>query len=125
MIFVNSMSDLFHEEVPIEFIRRVFDVMRQAPWHRFQMLTKRVGAPAVPEPPRLPWAPNIWMGVSVENDGLLLPHRRTCADTGAAVKFLSLEPLLGPLPASTWRASTGSSWAASPAPAPGRWTAPG
>ncbi len=94
-IFVNSMSDLFHEDVPIEFIRQVFDVMRRAHWHRFQVLTKR--ADRLRELDHLlEWSPNIWMGVSVENDRYLqrvedlrLVHART--------KFLSLEPLLGPL----------------------------
>lgn len=96
MIFVNSMSDLFHEDVPVEFILRVFKVMRQARQHRFQILTKRSERLAELDP-NLPWAPNIWMGVTVENRDCLhrMDHLRNC---GAAVKFLSLEPLLGPLP---------------------------
>jgi len=94
-IFVNSMSDLFHRGVPTEFILRVFDVMRQAHWHRFQVLTKRSDRLAELSP-LLPWAGNIWMGVSVENEVYTyrIDHLR---QTGAHVKFLSLEPLLGPL----------------------------
>lgn len=94
-IFVNSMSDMFHARVPREFILRAFDVMQQAYWHRFQVLTKRSERLARLSA-LLPWAANIWMGVSVENDSYTnrIDHLR---DTGAAVKFLSLEPLLGPL----------------------------
>lgn len=95
-IFVNSMSDLFHEDVPLAYIQRVFDVMRRADWHRFQVLTKR--ADRLAELARkLKWAPNIWMGVSVECDEFRA--RVECLrGTGALLKFLSLEPLLGPLP---------------------------
>jgi protein gp37 len=94
-IFVNSMSDLFHKDVPLEFIERVFDVMRRAHWHRFQVLTKR--AERLPEvSARVRWAPNIWMGVSVES-AAYLPRIDELRATGAGVKFLSLEPLLGPL----------------------------
>lgn len=95
-IFVNSMSDLFHVEVPLAYIRRVFDVMGRAHWHRFQVLTKRAERLAELAP-ALTWAPNIWMGVSVERDEYRgrIDHLRA---TGAATKFLSLEPLLGPLP---------------------------
>lgn len=94
-IFVNSMSDLFHERVPLEYIQRVFEVMRQAHWHRFQILTKR--ADRLEElAPQLGWEANIWMGVSVESD-----RYRTRVDNlrriDATTKFLSLEPLLGPL----------------------------
>ncbi|MGI8857027.1 MAG: DUF5131 family protein [Thermomicrobiales bacterium] len=94
-IFVNSMSDLFHKDVPLEFIQRVFDVMQRAHWHRFQVLTKR--AERVAElSPQLKWAPNIWMGVSVENQRYT--HRIDyLRQTAAQVKFLSLEPLIGPL----------------------------
>lgn len=96
MIFVNSMSDLFHEDVEDDFILRVFDVMREANWHRFQVLTKR--AERLSQMDRLlPWMPNIWMGVTVEAD-MCLPRIDCLRNTGAAVKFLSLEPLLGPLP---------------------------
>jgi protein gp37 len=95
-VFVNSMSDLFHEAVPVEFILKTFDVMRQAEWHRFQVLTKRSQRLAELSP-MLPWQTNIWRGVSVENQRCTfrIDHLRR---TGAMVKFLSLEPLLGPLP---------------------------
>lgn len=95
-IFVNSMSDLFHELVPEEFIARVFAVMEEAGRHQFQVLTKR--ARRLSElAPRLPWPKNVWMGVSVESAAYVerIDHLRAA---GAAVKFLSLEPLLGPLP---------------------------
>ncbi len=95
-IFVNSMSDLFHKDVPLEYIRRVFEVMRRAYWHRFQVLTKRADRLAALRA-ELEWAPNIWMGVSVEGE----KYRRridSLRETGAVLKFLSLEPLLGPLP---------------------------
>jgi protein gp37 len=95
-IFVNSMSDLFHENLEFSFIRRVFGTMNQAYWHRFQVLTKRAQQLAKYSE-RLPWADNIWMGVSVETNEYL--WRADCLKgTGAALKFLSLEPLLGPLP---------------------------
>ena len=94
-IFVNSMSDLFHEEVPLTYIRRVFDVMNRAHWHRFQVLTKRAGRLAELSP-KLKWAPNIWMGVSVE-DGRYRDRIKDLCSTGSNIKFLSLEPLLGPL----------------------------
>jgi protein gp37 len=94
-IFVNSMSDLFHEDVPEEFVFRAFDVMRRADWHCFQILTKRSGR-LVDLSPRLPWMTNIWMGVSVEDQDhtFRIDHLRR---TGANFKFLSLEPLLGPI----------------------------
>jgi len=95
-IFVNSMSDLFHRNVPLEYIQRVFDVMRRASQHRFQVLTKRADRLAQLHE-KLHWAPNIWMGVSVES----AKYRSRIDDlrrTGAVTKFLSLEPLLGPLP---------------------------
>lgn len=95
-VFVNSMSDLFHNGVPPEYIWRVFDVMKQAHWHRFQVLTKRADRMAGLSH-TLEWAPNIWMGVSVETE----KYRCRIDDlrsTGAQTKFLSLEPLLGPLP---------------------------
>lgn len=94
-IFVNSMSDLFQEDVPIEFIQKVFEVMRRAYWHRFQILTKR-SERLLELSPQLPWASNIWMGVSVENQDYTfrINHLR---ETEAKIKFLSLEPLLGPL----------------------------
>ena len=95
-IFVNSMSDLFHKDVPEEFILRTFNVMRRADWHRFQVLTKR--AERLQElSPKLPWRPHIWQGVSVETATYV--SRIDCLRrTDAHVKFLSLEPLLGALP---------------------------
>jgi len=95
-IFVNSMSDLFHKKVPIIFIKKVFDTMNRAKWHRFQILTKR-SKRLLEIAPHLPWAENIWMGVSIETEkyvGRIDDLRKTTA----YVKFLSLEPLLGPLP---------------------------
>lgn len=96
LVFVNSMSDLFHEDVPVDFIQRTFDVMRQAHWHQFQILTKRSERLAALDG-GLDWPSNVWMGVSVENNDYLfrVDHLRA---TTAKVKFLSLEPLLGPLP---------------------------
>ncbi|MGJ5817533.1 DUF5131 family protein [Paludibaculum fermentans] len=94
-IFVNSMSDLFHEEVPFEYIERVFEVMNLANQHQYQVLTKR--AERLEELScNLPWAPHIWMGVSVENRDYLwrIDHLRR---TPAYVKFLSVEPLLDSL----------------------------
>jgi protein gp37 len=94
-IFVNSMSDLFHVDVPVAYIKQVFEVMRQAHWHQFQVLTKR--AERITElSPKLFWAQNVWMGVSVENEkyAYRIDHLRK---TGARVKFLSIEPLIGPV----------------------------
>ena len=97
VIFVNSMSDLFHKDVPLAFIQKVFDVMKRAHWHQFQLLTKRSGR-LLQLDSSLAWAANIWMGVSVEAEGY--QHRiNDLRQTNAAVKFLSLEPLLGALPA--------------------------
>ncbi len=97
MVFVNSMSDLFHEQVPVEFIQRVFATMEAASWHTFQVLTKRsqrlrdLG-------PSLPWPRNVWAGVSVEDaSGIERIHH--LAEVPAHVRFLSLEPLLGPVSA--------------------------
>jgi protein gp37 len=95
-IFVNSMSDLFHEDVPEEFIRRAFEIMAQADWHIFQVLTKRSRRLAELAP-CLPWPSNVWQGVSVEN----ARYTTRVADlvrVPAAVRFLSVEPLLGPIP---------------------------
>ena len=94
-IFVNSMSDLFHCDVPDEFIFRVFDVMYHADWHCFQILTKR-SERLVDMNNRLTWTPNIWMGVSVEDQDHIyrIDHLR---NTGASIKFISIEPLLGPI----------------------------
>jgi len=95
MIFVNSMSDLFHEHVPLEFIQRVFATMRACPQHTFQVLTKR-SARLRDLAPHLDWAPNIWMGVSVEDRRVI--HRiHDLQAVPAHVRFLSCEPLLGPL----------------------------
>ncbi len=95
MVFVNSMSDLFHEAVPMRFIERVFATMNQARWHCFQILTKRAER-LRKVASRLDWPANIWMGVTVENADCLnrIDALRTVP---AAVRFLSLEPLLGPL----------------------------
>ena len=94
-IFVNSMSDLFHKDVPLEFILRVFETMRAAHWHQFQILTKRHER-LLELNPKLPWAENIWMGVSVENSDYV--KRIDCLrKTGASTKFLSVEPLVGPI----------------------------
>ena len=95
-IFVNSMSDLFHAEVPEAFIEQVFDVMTRAHWHRYQVLTKRPERAANLNS-TLPWPAQVWMGASVESQDYV---RRIdqLRETDAAIKFLSLEPLLGPLP---------------------------
>ncbi len=94
-VFVNSMSDLFHQDVSMEFIQRVFDIMRRCPQHQFQLLTKRaVRLRALAN--RLDWAPNIWMGVSVE-DARRARRARELALIPAHVRFLSVEPLLGPI----------------------------
>jgi protein gp37 len=95
LIFVNSMSDLFQDGVPLQFINRVFNTMRSAHWHLFQVLTKR-SERLLELSPSLDWAENIWMGVSVESQKYTfrIEHLR---QTKAKVKFLSLEPLLGPL----------------------------
>jgi protein gp37 len=94
-IFVNSMSDLFHHEVPLEYIQRVFATMREASWHEFQVLTKRSGR-LLAFSDKIDWPSNVWMGVSVESTEYAgrINHLRK---TGARTKFLSLEPLLGPL----------------------------
>jgi protein gp37 len=94
-VFVNSLSDLFHDAIPEAFVARVFATMQQAHWHRFQILTKRSARLRLIAP-RLRWAPNVWQGVSVENAA----HVHRIADlqaVPAAVRFLSLEPLLGPI----------------------------
>jgi len=95
LIFVNSMSDLFQDAVPDDFIRRVFSTMKACPQHTFQILTKRsdrlreLGA-------TLPWPPHVWMGVSVE-DGRVIGRIADLAAVPAKVRFLSCEPLIGPL----------------------------
>jgi len=94
-IFVNSMSDLFHKDVPDDFIYKVFDVMKRANWHIFQLLTKR-SERLQESNQKLSWAPNIWMGVSVENNDYTF--RIDCLrKTDAKIKFISFEPLLGPI----------------------------
>jgi protein gp37 len=95
-VFVNSMSDLFHESVPESYIRQVFDVMARAPWHVFQILTKRSDRMAELADD-LPWPPNVWQGVSVENADYLW-RIEDLLKVRAAVRFLSVEPLLGPIP---------------------------
>jgi protein gp37 len=95
MIFVNSMSDIFHDDVPISFLRRIFQVMVETPQHTYQVLTKRAEN-LESRAPQLPWPDNIWMGVSIESAEFAFrsDHLR---QTPAVIKFLSLEPLLGPL----------------------------
>jgi len=95
LIFVNSMSDLFHQDVPLEFILQVFDTMKKANWHQFQVLTKR-SERLMRLSPKLNWPENVWMGVSVENQDYIyrIDHLRK---TDAKIKFLSLEPLIGPV----------------------------
>jgi protein gp37 len=95
-IFVNSMSDLFHDAVPDQFIRRVFEVMKCADWHTFQVLTKRSRRLATLAA-HLPWPSNIWQGVSVES-ARYTSRVHDLQAVPAAVRFLSVEPLLGPIP---------------------------
>jgi len=98
MVFVNSMSDLFHPDVPIGFIQKVFEVMRANPQHVFQVLTKRADILNYYDSEGwLDWSHNIWMGVSVEDDRVTNRIDMLCR-TSARVKFLSCEPLIGPLP---------------------------
>jgi protein gp37 len=95
VVFVNSMSDLFHERVPITFIRQVFAVMHDNERHTFQVLTKRPEV-ALKYASKLPWPENVWLGTSIEN--ALYRHRAsTLRNIPAKVRFLSLEPLLGPI----------------------------
>ncbi len=95
MIFVNSMSDLFHESIPDEFIIKVFQVMNQAHWHTFQVLTKR--AERLQELSAvLPWTRNIWMGVTVENQRYV-KRINNLKESAAFTKFISMEPLIGPI----------------------------
>jgi protein gp37 len=96
IVFVNSMSDLFHKDIPLDFIKKVFRVMNENPQHTFQVLTKRSDI-LLHFDKKLTWSPNIWMGVSVENEKEC--HRvDDLRRTSAYIKFLSCEPLLGPLP---------------------------
>ena len=96
VVFVSSMSDLFHEKIPISYLRQVFDVMRRADRHVFQVLTKRSERLARLAP-RIDWPVNVWMGVTVESERYRrrIDHLRR---TGAVVRFLSIEPMLGPVP---------------------------
>ena len=95
LIFVNSMSDVFHEDVPEAYIAEIFDVMRRCPQHTFQVLTKRPERAAMLSS-RLPWPKNVWMGTSVEDSRVLFRVRHlTCIP--AKTRFLSCEPLIGPL----------------------------
>lgn len=96
IVFVNSMSDLFHPEIPVDFIKEVFRVMNDTPQHTYQILTKRAER-LFELHGMLNWTSNIWMGVSVENSKVIdrIDHLR---QTDACVKFLSCEPLIGPLP---------------------------
>ena len=96
IVFVNSMSDLFHQSVPLNFIKRVFQVMNRCPQHTFQILTKRSGRLRRLSG-TLDWTPNIWMGVTVESKECI-SRIDDLARTNARVKFLSCEPLLGPMP---------------------------
>jgi len=96
VVFVNSMSDLYHEKIPVDFIRKVFTVMNENKQHTFQILTKRSGR-LRELAPLLEWSENIWMGVTIENNDYV-GRDDDLRKVNAAVKFLSLEPLLGPLP---------------------------
>jgi protein gp37 len=95
-VFVNSMSDLFHEEIPYEYLARVFSVMQSTPHHTYQVLTKR-SARLAQLATSLHWPDNVWMGVTIESSNVLsrTEHLRRC---DASVRFLSLEPLIGPVP---------------------------
>lgn len=92
-VFVNSMSDLFHKDVPLEYIERIFAVMEGTPQHTYQILTKRSDR-LLELSKNLPWAPNIWMGVSVENEKASF-RIKDLIRTPAKIKFLSIEPLIG------------------------------
>ena len=96
-VFVDSMSDLFHEEIPDDYVREVFAVMQRAPRHVFHVLTKRDGR-LLALAPSLPWPPNVWMGVTVEN-GRHAARADALRRVPAAVRHVSAEPLLGPLDA--------------------------
>ncbi len=95
MIFVNSMSDLFHADIPLDFIRKVFKTMERAHWHQFQVLTKRSDR-LLELSAGLTWPVNVWMGVSVENDQHV-SRIDALRKTGAFIKFISFEPLIGPV----------------------------
>lgn len=93
VVFVNSMSDLFHDQVPESFIKAVFEVMNNTPQHTYQVLTKRAER-LLEISSRLKWTPNIWMGVSVENQDYAY-RADYLSQTPALTKFLSIEPLIG------------------------------
>ena len=95
LVFVNSMSDMFHEDVPLDFVKNVYDVMVRAPQHCFQLLTKRHERLAELAP-ELPWPENLWIGVSIENRRFV-KRAEYLRQVPAAVRFISAEPLLGPL----------------------------
>jgi protein gp37 len=95
LIFVNSMSDLFHKDVPLKYLKQVFDVMNQASWHQFQVLTKRSKRLAELSD-QLNWTKNIWMGVSVESN-VYKSRIDDLRSSNAHIKFISAEPLLGPV----------------------------
>lgn len=95
MIFVNSMSDLFHKNIPSEFIKSVFEVMTKAHWHIFQILTKRAKRLERLRS-KVAWPNNVWIGVTVEDQGSI-PRIKHLTKVPAAVRFISLEPLLGPI----------------------------
>ncbi len=96
IVFVNSMSDLFHEDIPINFIKQVFDIMNKTPQHTYQVLTKR-SARLINLSSNLDWTENIWMGVTVESEEYI-SRIEDLSNTDAKVKFLSLEPLLSAIP---------------------------
>lgn len=95
-IFVNSMSDLFHKDIPADFIQKVFETMKKSYWHKFQVLTKRADRLAQLAP-NLEWPENVWMGVTVENNDHI-DRIELLRLVPASVKFLSIEPLIGPIP---------------------------
>lgn len=96
MIFVNSMSDLFHNDVPTEYIKKVFNVMAEAHWHTFQVLTKR-SERLLELSYELQWPPNVWMGVSIESQKYTY-RSKDLSKVPAAIRFLSVEPLLEVIP---------------------------
>jgi protein gp37 len=97
VVFVNSMSDLFHDDIPLSYIQQIFSTMKDCSHHTFQVLTKR-GERLAQLAPYLPWPRNVWMGVSVE-DSRVIDRVRHLQSVPASVRFLSLEPLIGPLDA--------------------------
>jgi protein gp37 len=96
LVFVNSMSDLFHERVPFDFLRAVFATMEATPQHTYQVLTNRA-THLTRVAPQLPWPPNVWMGVTVENQAQVGRRAERLCRVPAAVRFLSCEPLIGPV----------------------------